>query len=255
MCAPIREALLSRVANLTAAIVRKLVYTTYSVREENKNRSNRFMRLCVAAVVTSTLLLLVSTTMMCFVSNGALSALGSRQNTNDTQDILRATRFKSLNSFNELYSTIDPRLSCLMKRGYPNFETRRCYMVFFSHPIPFLVTEWQFCNEKSMTKFYPLDLAEISVMDSALKHFTGSDDPPAIELGYGIHTIAGKSFTYISVDGTVSIDEESNMWGRKVTGQNKACQHSGKMYDCNFSYSNRKELFVCFETMQVHVKM
>ena len=255
MCAPIREALLSRVAHSFTTIVRKLFYVSYSVEEENKNQSNRFMRSCVAAAVTSTLLLLVSTTMMCTVSNGALSALGSRQNTNDTQDILRATRFKSLNSFNELYSTIDPRLSCLMKQGYPNFATRRCYKVFFSHSIPFLVREWQFCNEKSMTQFYPLDLAEISVMDRVLKQFTGTDDPPAIELGYGLHIIAGNSFRYISVDGAVSINEKSNMWGSKVTGQRFACQYRSKMYDCTFSYANRKELFVCFETMQFDLNL
>ena len=61
---------------------------------------------------------------------------------------------------------------------------------------------------------------------------------------FRLNIIDKYKYLYKSVDGEVYLDSRSKMWANPVSGQSVACQFKASVFDCDWSYEDRKLLFV-----------
>ena len=267
ICAPIRGAIVNKMVFLTREFVGPLLFTI-TIQEKQvlperyfaassgiintPKKAKVFGKRLAKSLAIFTVIATIGTLAVFLISGtSVLHSYEGQSTTKHSLNPLKAPRFSTLMSYGELLAISDDRMDCFVNQGYPNIVAARCYKVYPSQNLPYIMKEFQFCDERSMTNFYPRNLAEVAVMDEVLKHYSGKKVAPEIELGYSLVTIdiEHDRFVYQSVDGSVALDNKSKMWANAVSGQDRACQFLGKFYDCGWSYADRKSLFVCFAPM------
>ena len=260
VCAPISGAVYEKTSKLAKTVFAFLFYLKYDLqaRVENRNevdtriiisqRSSNKIRFCGKFCVFCVLVFLVLT-----LSTTLLSFKMSKKAHNSVVFLrmhqlkeVKHGQYSNLRGFKEKLGIPDSREQCLLGRGYVNIAQNRCYHLRYSHRLPYLVTEFEFCGKRSLAHFYPVNPAEVLAMYRVLKHFTGRRNPPEIELAYNLNVVEDDMFLYVSLDGKKYLDDKSPIWSETVVGKEAACQYGKNVYDCERTYGKRRSLFVCF---------